>query len=417
MINNFKTILLFLLFLNFFSFAEKEKVLFCDIAYSGNVSNLSKEFKFTSSSNTTDLIRINARKVLENLEIDNFELLINNADDFNTVLGKDSDIKLGLVILIDGEYINKKSLSKYHTYQYWISGQLIFFDTISKRVVICKPFGAIQDIISESKRTDDQHLNAFNTLLIGNKDDEIGVFFDSLSKKIKEVRLDDVSGRYLQIKEINLSQEAINEYNSIYPNINNFKKFIASSVINSFSDNLQTPFLPYVVGDSGGNKDENRLTDAGAFTVNIINNESGSTKKFDMKIPESDYQLDIEIPPFVKHLVKEGPGYKQYIFGTYMKIKLWEPFGGQIFFEERFKNGIVQTLPSKNEKNIPSLPFYMLSIIECSQKVSGNLNKLSEKLSKSEAQEFKTWLKGQGVKSLEKKMLNFKKILEKCKNG
>ena len=52
--------------------------------------------------------------------------------------------------------------------------------------------------------------------------------------------------------------------------INNFKKFIASSVINSFSDNLQTPFLPYVVGDSGSNKDENRLTDAGAFTVNII---------------------------------------------------------------------------------------------------------------------------------------------------
>ena len=54
----------------------------------------------------------------------------------------------------------------------------------------------------------------------------------------------------------------------------------------------------------------------------------------------------------------------------------------------------------------------MLSIIECSQKVSGNLNKLSEKLSKSEAQEFKTWLKGQGVKSLEKKMLNFKNIGE-----
>ncbi len=414
--NIYLKLLVLFLFCNF-SYGENEKVLFCDIAYSGNASNLSKEFKFTSTSNTSVLIRTNARKILEDLEIDNFELLINNADDFNSVLGKDSDIQLGLVILIDGEYINKKTLSKYHAYQYWISGQLIFFDTLSKRVVICKPFGAIQDILSESERTEQQHQNAFNTLLFGNKEEENGVFLDSLSQKIKEVRLNDVSGRYLQIKEINLSQEAANEYSSIYPNIDNFKKFIASSVITSFSDTLQTPFLPYVVGNNSAEKDENRLTDAGAFTVNIINNENGSTKKFDMKMPESDYQLDIEVPPFVKHLVKEGPGYRQYIFGTYMKMKLWEPFGGEIFFEERFKNGIAQILPIKNEKNIPSLPFYMLSLLECSQKVSGNLNKLSEKLSKSEAQEFKTWLKGQGVKSLEKKMLNFKQILEKCKNG
>ena len=60
-------------------------------------------------------------------------LLINNADDFNTVLDKGSDIKLGLVVLIDGEYINKNLYQNIILTNIGFQGKpLFFFDTLSK---------------------------------------------------------------------------------------------------------------------------------------------------------------------------------------------------------------------------------------------------------------------------------------------
>ena len=75
-----------------------------------------------------------------------------------------------------------------------------------------------------------------------------------------------------------------------------------------------------------------------------------------MKLPEVDYRLDLTIPPFVKIPLKEYRGYKQMIYGAYIRMKLWEPMSEKVYFNERFKNALVRNVPL-DDSVIPNEPF------------------------------------------------------------
>ena len=92
-----------------------------------------------------------------------------------------------------------------------------------------------------------------------------------------------------------------------------------------------------------------------------------------MKLPV-DYRLDLTIPPFVKIPIKEYRGYKQMIYGAYIRMKLWEPMSEKVYFNERFKNALVRNVPL-DDSVIPRTLWQNFHYWECGQHVASSLYK------------------------------------------
>ena len=401
--NFLNQILLTIFLFCFFSDAEKEKVLFCEVAYGGANKEITRNFPYTSNSSidTNLAFRIGqeTRSVLNELSLEGFDLIINHVtNDVFQALDKYSKVRTGFVVVIDGEYVNEKKLSDSTAIQYWLDGKLVFFDCETMRVKLCKPFGAMYDDVSDNERTDAEHRKVFRKILFG-ENGKRGLFFQSLAEKLNEVQLSYVGGKTLQIGEVIIEDDVFKTYKA--KNISNFKRFIAGSVTKSFSDQLGIPFLPYVESSESSSK---LLGQAGGFSVNIINSTAGSSKRFQMKLPEVDYRLDLTIPPFVKIPIKEYRGYKQMIYGAYIRMKLWEPMSEKVYFNERFKNALVRNVPL-DDSVIPNEPFWQFSLLECGQHVASSLYKPD-----------KEWINSQRIKKLDRKMKIFNEMLERCKN-
>ena len=126
-----------------------------------------------------------------------------------------------------------------------------------------------------------------------------------------------------------------------------------------------------------------------------------------IKLPNPDYHIHLTIRGFKNVLFKEGNIDEQWIYGSYVKIKIFQPELDEVYFEEKFKNGLNVEFSKRSTKNKES--FEWIFFID-------SLKMLFDNFSKQTIQIDKKWLKNaNGNKKIKKSFDKISKIYEKCK--
>tara|TARA_B100001173_G_scaffold301230_1_gene301572 strand:+ start:127 stop:1266 length:1140 start_codon:yes stop_codon:yes gene_type:complete len=127
----------------------------------------------------------------------------------------------------------------------------------------------------------------------------------------------------------------------------------------------------------------------------------------EIKLPDPDYHIHLTIRGFKSILFDEGNIDEQWIYGSYVNIKLIQPDLDKVYFDERFKNGLNVEFSKRSTNNKESFEwiFYLDS-----------LKILFDSFSKQTIILDKKWLKNANDnKKIKKSFKKLNEIYEKCK--
>ena len=108
-----------------------------------------------------------------------------------------------------------------------------------------------------------------------------------------------------------------------------------------------------------------------------------------LEIPEAQFLIDLTLRGFKKVKFDEKKAGSSWIYGVYIKLKIFEPLLRKYYIDEKFKHGATKIIPA-SQKNVADWPAFQESLFV-----------LFDSLTKS----FST----------ERKFKSVKKVLEKCK--
>ena len=127
----------------------------------------------------------------------------------------------------------------------------------------------------------------------------------------------------------------------------------------------------------------------------------------EIKLPNPDYHIHLTIRGFKNILFKEGNIDEQWIYGSYVKIKIFQPDLEKVYFDEKLKNGLNVEFSKRSTKNKDS--FEWIFFID-------SLKILFDNFSKQTVVIDKKWLKSASKnKKINKSFKELAKIYEKCK--
>ena len=127
----------------------------------------------------------------------------------------------------------------------------------------------------------------------------------------------------------------------------------------------------------------------------------------EIKLPNPDYHIHLTIRGFKNILFKEGNIDEQWIYGSYVKIKIFQPDLEKVYFDEKLKNGLNVEFSKRSTKNKGS--FEWIFFID-------SLKILFDNFSKQTVEIDKKWLKSASKnKKINKSFKELVKIYEKCK--
>jgi hypothetical protein len=104
----------------------------------------------------------------------------------------------------------------------------------------------------------------------------------------------------------------------------------ADLVSEALSSQTGVPMLPFAEGEAVGRVMTMQVSDGNVYNL---------------KIPEPDYRVEVELSGVKKVKYGEVPAGASYIYGTYANVRVVEPVSGKVYMNAPFKNGEVKLVP------------------------------------------------------------------------
>lgn len=264
-----------------------------------------------------------------------------------------------------------------------LSFQVIFFNTKDNSLTASIPI-EVSKVLNSSKPLSKSKLISELKNMYEN---EVMKYFLQL---VNNFELKNKYNNRIGITEVIFEENAENFINQNTQNDifkkNKFAKNLSSLL--SFNNNIA--IVPY-------SKDRTTST--------IMLKFENSTRE--IKLPNPDYHIHLTIRGFKNILFKEGNIDEQWIYGSYVKIKIFQPDLEKVYFDEKLKNGLNVEFSKRSTKNKDS--FEWIFFID-------SLKILFDNFSKQTVEIDKKWLKSASKnKKINKSFKELVKIYEKCK--
>ena len=265
-----------------------------------------------------------------------------------------------------------------------LSFQIIFFNAKNNSLNASIPIEVSKVLNSSKPLSKDQLVNELKNMY----ENEVMQYFLQL---INNFELKNKYNNRIGVTEVIFEEKAETYINKNSKNNDIFKKTKFAKNLSSFlSFNNNIAIVPY-------SRDRTTST--------IMLKFQNSTRT--IKLPNPDYHIHLTIRGFKNVLFKEGNIDEQWIYGSYVKIKIFQPELDEVYFEEKFKNGLNVEFSKRSTKNKES--FEWIFFID-------SLKMLFDNFSKQTIQIDKKWLKNaNGNKKIKKSFDKISKIYEKCK--
>ena len=232
-------------------------------------SQISKE-----KNNGQSVIDVGIGKALQDFNNPN----INLKTELST---KPGAIAMAVGLSYEDAYTVKFGSNEYKT-TYDLALNIILFDFAEKKIIAVHPLRLFYLDASDSKPSADKNKNIFNKLYSGQLELNI---FNEIVKKLNALSLRKAYGNYIGIRSINFkgsTQDLIPD--SLLQN-NSIETQTAQEFEALLSKNTFVPVVPYTKGELIGGRMPARFSDGSAYNL---------------KLPEKDYLIDLDIRKFKK---------------------------------------------------------------------------------------------------------------------
>jgi len=382
-IKNLLKISIYLLLINFFSTSSlfaKTQVFYAGFSF-GSV--------IPKNTYTNSILEKGSMSFLDKLLLSETKKISNNSMNFNyDLLGDDvgGDDQNIMVLALDNEHIDSISIpeDKLTRTDIILNFQIIFFNAKSNFLVAAIPLEVTKVINSQDPLSKSEIQKELKSIY---KNSVVKYYAELLSKFNFKTKFKNRIG----IKEVLFEEKAQEYFSKNFSKKDIFlKNRFAKSLSSYLAFNNDIAVVPY-------NQDRTTKT----FMLKFQNSQR------EISLPDPDYHIHLTIRGFKSILFKEGNIDEQWIYGSYVNIKVIQPDTDEVSINEKFKSAINVELSKRSMKNKSSFEWIFYN---------DSLKLLFDNFSRQTVEIDKKWLKSaNGNKKIKKSFDNLVKIYENCR--
>ena len=382
-LKNLLKISIYVLLVNFFSTSSlfaKTQVFYAGFSF-GSV--------IPENTYTNSILEKSSISFLDKLLLSETKKISNNSMNFSyDLLGDDvgGDDQNIMVLALDNEHIDSISIpeDKLTRTDIILNFQIIFFNAKSNFLVAAIPLEITKVINSQDPLSKSEIQKELKSIY---KNSVVKYYAELLSKFNFKTKFKNRIG----IKEVLFEEKAQEYFSKNFSKKDIFlKNRFAKSLSSYLAFNNDIAVVPY-------NQDRTTKT----FMLKFQNSQR------EISLPDPDYHIHLTIRGFKSILFKEGNIDEQWIYGSYVNIKVIQPDTDEVSINEKFKSAINVELSKRSMKNKSSFEWIFYN---------DSLKLLFDNFSRQTVEIDKKWLKSaNGNKKIKKSFDNLVKIYENCR--
>ena len=369
--------------------SEKIKIFYSGFSFSNSYESNKNLTKYTSklikkraADKKIDIISESLLKIVREESFTNISLDTKNLLDFE----KYPDNAIVMAVALQHEEFSQEynsSIKKYSGF-YDAYFQILFYDFSDRSLIAAIPFEFEIPILSNKKLDEKNILKRINNFYL--KDQP----FKQIVKIINRYNIKQKYDLRIGVTNVNIQERAFKDMPQNTKNNQNYmKNLIAQSFSKRLSENHNVAIVPFTEGQAIGRSMKLKFAQ--------------SDKIFDIKLPNPDYHIEINIKGFKKVLAQSTAVEDLFLYGSFINLKIYQPELNKYYFDETLR-GVTQVKIPKEQSDINDWRKYYY-----------NLEILFDDFSKNIIKQDKKWLKKATKKKIKKEIKNLNLIIDKLK--
>ena len=372
------------------AFAQQApEVAFAGFAYSGSASTMAARFphsqRYEEELQTAGTsMGQNLRRLLDATPPSHLKIV----SQIEALKGRDQALAVALVI--GSETVSVEQFGNAHKLMVLIRGQAMFFDFKSMNVLRAYPVSFSYIDLLDHPPTADEVLARVKLVYQGTGD-KAGVLA-RFAQNVAKAQIPPGVPRFLQVTSVQLKPEALEvlpAYIKSEPGA--AETWAADLVSEAISTRVGVPIVPYAKGYAIGNVMSMRISDG---TV------------FELKLPQPDYEIKVELSGFRKVKFSEVQGgASSFVYGAYAQMHIEEPLSRKAYLSTALKNGETRVIPA-SQRHVDDFPHFY-------DAVNGLFVKLAQAM---DGKGDEKWLRSAAsAKDIDLQIQSTRELMKQCK--
>ena len=372
------------------AFAQQApEVAFAGFAYSGSASTMAARFphsqRYEEELQTAGTsMGQNLRRLLDATPPSHLKIV----SQIEALTGRDQALAVALVI--GSETVSVEQFGNAHKLMVLIRGQAMFFDFKSMNVLRAYPVSFAYIDLLDHPPTADEVLARVKLVYQGTGD-KAGVLA-RFAQNVAKAQIPPGVPRFLQVTSVQLKPEALEvlpAYIKSEPGA--AETWAADLVSEAISTRVGVPIVPYAKGYAIGNVMSMRISDG---TV------------FELKLPQPDYEIKVELSGFRKVKFSEVQGgASSFVYGAYAQMHIEEPLSRKAYLSTALKNGETRVIPA-SQRHVDDFPHFY-------DAVNGLFVKLAQAM---DGKGDEKWLRSAAsAKDIDLQIQSTRELMKQCK--
>ena len=372
------------------AFAQQApEVAFAGFAYSGSASTMAARFphsqRYEEELQTAGTsMGQNLRRLLDATPPSHLKIV----SQIEALKGRDQALAVALVI--GSETVSVEQFGNAHKLMVLIRGQAMFFDFKSMNVLRAYPVSFAYIDLLDHPATADEVLARVKLVYQGTGD-KAGVLA-RFAQNVAKAQIPPGVPRFLQVTSVQLKPEALEvlpAYIKSEPGA--AETWAADLVSEAISTRVGVPIVPYAKGYAIGNVMSMRISDG---TV------------FELKLPQPDYEIKVELSGFRKVKFSEVQGgASSFVYGAYAQMHIEEPLSRKAYLSTALKNGETRVIPA-SQRHVDDFPHFY-------DAVNGLFVKLAQAM---DGKGDEKWLRSAAsAKDIDLQIQSTRELMKQCK--
>ena len=372
------------------AFAQQApEVAFAGFAYSGSASTMAARFphsqRYEEELQTAGTsMGQNLRRLLDATPPSHLKIV----SQIEALKGRDQALAVALVI--GSETVSVEQFGNAHKLMVLIRGQAMFFDFKSMNVLRAYPVSFAYIDLLDNPPTADEVLARVKLVYQGTGD-KAGVLA-RFAQNVAKAQIPPGVPRFLQVTSVQLKPEALEvlpAYIKSEPGA--AETWAADLVSEAISTRVGVPIVPYAKGYAIGNVMSMRISDG---TV------------FELKLPQPDYEIKVELSGFRKVKFSEVQGgASSFVYGAYAQMHIEEPLSRKAYLSTALKNGETRVIPA-SQRHVDDFPHFY-------DAVNGLFVKLAQAM---DGKGDEKWLRSAAsAKDIDLQIQSTRELMKQCK--
>lgn len=303
---------------------------------------------------------------------------------------KGRDQALAVALVIGAETVSVEQFGNVHKLMVLIRAQAMFFDFKSMNVVRAYPISfAYIDLLNHAPTVDE--VQARVKLVYQGAGDKPGVLA-RFAQSVAKAQIPSGVPRFLQVTSVLIKPEALDVLPAYFKSEPGAAEtWTADLVSEAISTRAGVPVVPYAKGYAIGNVMSMQVSDG---TV------------FELKLPQPDYEIKVELSGFRKVKFSEVQGgASSFVYGAYAQMHIEEPLSGKAYLNTALKNGETRVIPA-SQRHVDDFPHFY-------DAVNGLFVKLAQVM---DGRGDEKWLKSASpAKDIDVQIANTRELIKQCK--